>query len=214
MPHPNDNLIAGLVDDLKPVEPLRQRRGMGLAISALFAGAFAIVWLRGLRPDLVQGHPDAMFLISAGLFLVLTLASAWAAVDLARPAVGSRREGWVWTALMAAVLPVSAIVVIAGSLVRGEDSGVHASGLECMLYGLGASLITGIVLTFWLRRGAPTNPARAGMLAGVAAGAAGIFAVALECPLNAVVHIGVWHGLTVIVAGLIGRMALPRLLRW
>jgi hypothetical protein len=214
MPHPNDDFIAGLVDDLKPVEPLQQRRGMGWALAALLAGAATMLWLRGPRPDLAGGHPDAMFLISAGLFLVLTLASSWAAVDMARPAVGSRREGWVWTALMAAVLPVSAIVVISGNLSRGEDSGVHWGGLECMLYGLGWSLITAATLVMWLRRGAPSNPARAGLLAGVAAGSAGIFAVALQCPVNALVHIGVWHGMTVVLAGIAGRIALPRLLRW
>ncbi|MFM5950742.1 MAG: NrsF family protein [Novosphingobium sp.] len=214
MPHPQDDLIAGLVDDLKPVEPLEQRRGMGWAMAALLGGALAMVLLRGPRPDLADGHPDAMFLISAGLFLVLALASAWAAVDMARPAVGSRRESWVWTALMAAVLPVSAIVVVTGNLSRGEDSGIHWGGLECMVYGLGWSLITAASLVAWLRRGAPSNPERAGLLAGVAAGSAGIFAVALQCPVNSLVHIGVWHGLTVVLAGIAGRFVLPPLLRW
>lgn len=214
MPYPNDDLIAGLVDDLKPVQPLRQGRGMAWSIAALLTGATAMLWLCGPRPDLLTGRPDAMFLISAGLFLVLTLASSWAAIDMARPAVGSHRESWTWTALMAGVLPASAIVVITANLSRGEDSGVHVGGLECMLYGLGWSLLTALALALWLRRGAPSHPERAGLLAGVAAGSAGIFAVALQCPVNALVHIGIWHGLTVVLAGIAGRLFLPRLLRW
>ena len=52
------------------------------------------------------------------------------------------------------------------------------------------------------------------MLTGVAAGAAGIFAVSLYCPHNDLVHIGVWHGLTVVLAGAIGRLAIPRMIAW
>ena len=170
--------------------------------------------LHGLRTDLAAGQPDAMVLISSGLFLVLALASSWAVVDMARPFVGARREGWGWTALMAGVLPVAALVLIAAAWLRDAPSGLEPDGWNCMRFGLGWGLLTAAALVQWLRRGAPSRLDHAGLLAGVAAGAAGIFAVSLYCPHNDLVHIGVWHGLTVVLAGIAGRLAIPRLIAW
>ena len=214
MPDNTENLIAGLVADLKPVATLHKRNGMTLAVLALGAGMLGILLPYGPRADLATGRPDAMMLISGGLFLVLALASSWAVVDLARPYVGVRREGWGWTALMAAVLPVAALVLIATAWLRGTPSGLELDGWNCMRFGLGWGLLTAATLVLWLRRGAPSRPDRAGLLAGVAAGAAGIFAVSLYCPHNDLVHIGVWHGLTVVLAGLAGRLVIPRLIAW
>ena len=214
MPDKNTDLIAGLVADLQPVAPLVQRQGMALAMLGLATGAAGIIALFGLRPDLRGGQPDAAALISAGLFLVLALASAWAVVDAARPYVGIRREGWGWTALMAAVLPAAALGLMAGNWLRGVPAGLTLNGLNCILSGLGWGLLTAAALVWWLRRGAPLQPARMGLLTGVAAGAAGIFAMSLNCPHNDVVHIGIWHGVTVILAGALGRLAIPRLIAW
>lgn len=214
MPADPDAFISGLVADLAPVRPLRQGRGMGWAIAALLAGAAGMVGWFGLRADLLAGQPEALALLAAGLFLVLALASAWAVVDMARPQVGSRREGWGWNALMVALLPVSALVVMTANLVRGAPSGLVHNGTECVKYGLLWGLLTGAALVLWLRRGAPAQPGRAGLLTGVAAGSAGIFAVSLYCSQSDLLHIGVWHGLTVILAGLLGWLAVPRLVRW
>ncbi|MFM5917607.1 MAG: NrsF family protein [Novosphingobium sp.] len=214
MPRNTDILIAGLVDELKPVAPLRPRRGMTLALAGLLAGCLATLWIIGMRPDFRAMEPEALPLTGALLFLVLALASAWGAVDMARPYVGLRREGWGWTASMAGVLPLAALVVLLGEWLRGGNVGALVNGSVCMACGLLLSLITGAALTLWLRRGAPPNPARAGLLVGVAAGASGIFAVSLACPHNDLVHIGLWHGMTVVLAGIAGRLVVPRLIAW
>ncbi len=214
MPNDPDTFIAGLVDDLVPVRPLRQRRGMGLAMAAMATGAVGLIVQGGLRADFARGEPDGMGLLTSGLFMVLAMASAWAVVDMARPQVGSRREGWIWTALMAALLPLSALALMGLNQINGASSGLHMDGATCLKYGLIWSLLTAGVLVFWLRRGAPAQPDRAGLLTGVAAGAAGVFAVSLYCPHSELIHIGIWHGLTVVLTGLIGRLAIPRLVRW
>jgi hypothetical protein len=214
MPNDPDTFIAGLVDDLVPVRPLRQRRGMGWAMAAMAAGAVGLISLTSLRADFARGQPDALGLLSTGLFLVLALASAWAVVDMARPQVGSRREGWIWTALMAALLPLSALALMGLNQLNGASSGLLMDGTTCLKYGLIWGLLTAGVLVLWLRRGAPAQPARAGLLIGVAAGSAGSFAVSLYCPHSELIHIGVWHGLTVVLAGLVGRLAIPPLVRW
>ena len=214
MPDTTEHLIAGLVDDLKPMAPLRKRVGMALAVLALCAGALGMTQLIGMRADLHSGQPDPMALIAGGVFLVLALASFWAVVDMARPYVGVRREGWGWTALMACVLPAAAVVLLGMDWMHDEPMPLELDGWNCLRFGLGWALLSAGVQVWWLRRGAPSRPERAGLLVGVGAGAAGIFAVSLYCPHNDLVHIGIWHGLTVIVAGLVGRFAVPRLIAW
>ncbi len=214
MPLNSDTFIAGLVDELQPVAPLRQGSGMVQAVFALLVGAAGMVTVFDMRPDFLAGQPEGLALLSTGLFLILALASAWAVVDMARPHVGSRREGWAWNAAMVAVLPLTALALMAANLWRGAHSGLHDDGTTCMQHGLLWSVLTAATLVLWLRRGAPAQPERAGLLTGVAAGSAGIFAVSLFCPHSELVHIGVWHGLTVALAGLIGRFAVPPMVRW
>ena len=80
--------------------------------------------------------------------------------------------------------------------------------------GCTLGLATASVLILWLRKGAPTSPERAGLLTGIAAGSSGIFAFALHCPHNDIAHIGIWHGLVVIISAMAGRAVVPRLIRW
>jgi hypothetical protein len=209
-----DVFIESLVNDLKPVQPLHPRTGLRRTVFAMMAGVGVLAVMMPLRPDIATGQPDAMFLTSSGLFLVLALATAWAALDMARPYVGTRRSGWGWTALMAAVLPVAALGIVATSLIRGQAVDLDMDGVHCLLIGSAVGLLTATILVAWLRRGAPSRPERAGLLTGVASGAAGIFAVSLYCPTNDLIHIGVWHGGTVILMGIAGRFGLRRLLDW
>jgi hypothetical protein len=214
MPSEPDTFIAGLVDDLVPVRPLRQRRGMGWAITAIAAGAIGLIAFDGLRHDFAHGRPDPLGLLATGLFLLMALASAWGVVDMARPQVGSRRDGWFWNVLMAALLPVTGLALIVINRLNGTPSGLVLDGTDCLQYGLICGLLTAGALTAWLRRGAPAQLGQAGLLTGVAAGSAGVFAVSLYCPHGEMIHIGIWHGLTVVLAGLAGWLAIPRLVRW
>ena len=214
MPDNPDAFIESLVADLKPAASLRQGKGMAFASLALAMGVLLVLALLGLRDDLAAGHPDPFVLTAAGIFLVLALASAWGAIDMARPAVGIRREGWGWIASMAAVVPGSALALMLVDGLTGRAIDLDYGGIECLALGVSVGLLTGATLVLWLRRGAPSSPARAGLLIGVAAGAAGIFAISLWCPHDSLLHIGIWHGATVVVSGLLGRIALPPVLRW
>jgi len=209
-----DAFLDELVGDLRPVKPLHQRVGMAWACLAVGTGAILLSSVLAMRADLRAGHPDPMFLTSAGLFFVLALATSWAAVDMARPWVGTSRDGWGWTALMAAVLPAAAMGLVVLNWSLGKPVSVDSDGLECLWVGSVIGLITATVLVLWLRRGAPSCPRRAGMLTGVAAGSAGIFAVSLCCPYNDLLHIGLWHGSAVVLGGAVGRLIVPRLIRW
>lgn len=209
-----DDMIGRLVTDLRPIRPLRQRAGMARTLLAFAASVSIVIYAIGVRADILAGRPDPMFLTSSGLFLVLALASTWAAIDMARPSVGTRRDGWGWTAMMAAVLPVAALGLITLDLFTGQPVTTAPGGYGCLIVGVAAGSLTLISLVTWLRRGAPTHPALAGTLVGVAAGSAGIFGVSLCCPHNDLIHIGIWHGGTVVLMGVLGRLLLPRALAW
>lgn len=210
----SDDVIGQLVADLHPVTPLHRRLGIVRILFALVISVGFVVYGLGVRSDIASGQPDPMFLTSSGLFLVLALASAWSAIDMARPSVGTRRDGWAWTAMMAAVLPLAALGLIAIDLFTGQHFRIDTGGIQCMSVGVIAGGLTLATLVLWLRRGAPSSPQMAAMLVGVAAGSAGIFGVSLCCPQNSLIHIGIWHGGTVVLTGVLGWLVLPRFLAW
>lgn len=207
-------LIAELVDDLRPVRPLSLWRGLGVVVASMAAMIAGVAMVVGLRPDLLTGSPDPLFLLANGLFLLLGLAASVSVLAMGRPRVGSDHSGWAWATAMAALLPATGIALaLAGktSALTGKAAG---HGLDCLMMGSALGLLAFAVLVIWLRRGAPTSPERAGLVAGIAAGSLGTFAYSLHCAFNDIVHIGLWHGGVVALSALAGRMVVPRLIRW
>jgi hypothetical protein len=214
MPRNSDALIAELVGDLEPVKPLRFGAGMAATLAAATISSAVVIALFGLRPDWLEGRVNPMHLLATGLYLGLALAATVTVVVMSRPQVGSDYSGWRWAAAMTGLLPVAGLIV---GISRGRDmlaAETMRHGGECLVLGGGASLLVFAMLVLWLRRGAPTAPDRAGLVAGVAAGAFGIFAFSLHCPDNDIVHIGIWHSTVVLAMAGLGRIMVPRLIRW
>lgn len=210
----SDALIADLVEGLEPVKPLRFGAGMVATLAAAALSSAVVVALFGLRPDWLEGRVNPLHLVATGLYLGLALAATVTVVVMSRPQVGSDYSGWRWAAAMTGLLPVAGLIV---GISRGRDmlaAETMRHGGECLLLGGGASLLVFAMLVLWLRRGAPTAPDRAGLVAGVAAGAFGIFAFSLHCPDNDIVHIGIWHSAVVLAMAGLGRITVPRLIRW
>ena len=210
----SDALIAELVGSLEPVKPLRFAHGLALTLAAAAVSVgIALTWF-GLRDDLQAGQVNPLHLISTGLYLGLAIAASVTVVVMSRPCVGADHSGWTWAALMAALLPAAGLIV--GTVGRHDllaaDSVTH--GIDCLIKGGSAAMIVFAMLVWWLRKGAPTAPDRAGLVAGVAAGSFGIFAFSLHCADNDIVHIGVWHSAVVLAMAAIGRATVPSLVRW
>lgn len=202
-------VIDSLVAELAPAPPMRTAPALGRTALAVLASIALIALVLGLRD-----HVSALFLLSAGLFLVLGLAASLTVIAMARPQVGSDRSGWAWAAAMAALLPATTLLMglpHPGAAWAQSDA---EAGLRCLAMGLVSGLASGAVLVAWLRRGAPTSPERAGLVTGLAAGSLGMFAFSLYCPDDSIYHIGLWHSASVIVAALLGRLIVPRLVRW
>jgi hypothetical protein len=206
---PIAHVIDSLVADLAPVAPMHSGPAIARTAAAVLASVALIALSLGQRD-----HVSALFLLSAGLFLVLGIATALTLIAMSRPQVGSDRTGWGWAAAMAALLPATTLVLGFSHMPSAWAESDPGAGLLCLAMGLVAGLASAAVLIAWLRRGAPTSPERAGWIVGIAAGSLGMFAFSLYCPDDSIYHIGLWHSASVVTAALLGRLIVPRLIRW
>ena len=214
MPTDPNNFIAALVDDLRPVRAMRARDGMALAAGAGAITVVLTILLLGLRPDVAQGQFQPLFLFANGVLLIVGLGSALAAVRMGMPRVGQSGRGWKWAMAMISLLPAAALIMLASGTEPMPPALVTSYELKCVAMGLALGLLTAVVLVGWLRRGAPTSANRAGLLVGLASGSIGILAFAFHCPFDSFYHVGLWHVLPVALGGLLGRLVIPRLVRW
>ena len=206
-------LIDELAGDLAPVRPVRHRAGMALTAAALSLSVAGIALVEGIWTAPFAGHASPFFLIVNGALLLLGLACAGAVLRMASPRVGNSYAGSGWALAMTAILPVATIVMLLG---RGDALAAidEAFVFHCVSAPLLTALVTGGALVWWLRRGAPVSPQRAGWLAGLAAGALGTFSFGLSCDYDTVAHLGLWHMVPVAIAAATGRLIVPSLVRW
>lgn len=210
----SDVLIADLVGELEPVKPLRFATGMAYALIAGALPALLVIARFGPRPDLLAGALNPFHLVATGLALGLALAASVTVIVMSRPCVGTDHNGWTWAAAMAALVPAAGLIagLSSSSAVLSQDSIMH--GAACFGVSGVASLLVFGVLVWWLRKGAPTAPDRAGLVAGIAAGSFGAFAILLHCSDNEIVHVGIWHSAVMLAMGGLGRVIVPSLVRW
>lgn len=204
-----DILIDELSDDAAPVKVATSRTGrIGLALVAL--GSFALAAIKGWRADLWSAAMPTQLWLTLGLLGLLAAAAGGGAVRMARPQVGAAASGTGWALAGVTTLLFAALIAIVG----GSHDASVAGGWRCTAYGSLFGVATFLFLAAWLKRGAPVQPERAATLAGIAAGAVGGFAISLDCPSNAIAHVGIWHLLPILIGAAAGRLLLPRLLRW
>jgi hypothetical protein len=206
--------IESLVEDLVPVRRVRAEHGLLLVLAAVIAASSWVAMRYGVRADIMAGAPEPMVIIRGGVLMLMGLATSFAVVAAARPAVGQRHNGWMWTLATALLFPLAALVT--GVWLGGvpEDSLRPDMGRYCLGISGASALLIGGVLTGWLRKGAPTDIDRAGWLVGLAAGSFGTFAYSLHCPMTNIWYIGLWYTSAVAIAALIGRLIVPRIIRW
>ncbi|MGB5075947.1 MAG: DUF1109 domain-containing protein [Sphingorhabdus sp.] len=205
--------IADLVDDLEPVHALNPRRPMLIAL-AVTLGLFIFVGLTsGLRKDLLSGHPESIFLLRSGILLLLGVGTAHAVLEMASPAVGKPQSSWQLALAAALLFPLAALIVALTGNSENVMAEMNSVG-QCLAFSIFGALATAVPMVVHLRHGAPTSHSRAGWLVGLASGGLGALAYNLHCPFDDVVYIGTWYTLSVGTSAVIGRIFVPRLIRW
>lgn len=205
--------IAALVDDLEPVTALNPRRPLLMAAAITVAVLAVVALMRGVRADVMAGQPDAMFLIRSGMLLLLGGGTAHAVLGMASPAVGKAQMSWQMALAAAFLFPVAALIVALTGDMGNAMTAMYSVG-QCLMFSAIGGVATAVPMILHLRRGAPTSPARAGWLVGIASGGLGAFAYNLHCPFNSIVYIGIWYTLAVGICAVVGRLVVPRLIRW
>jgi hypothetical protein len=210
-----DELVTLLSTNLEPVDRRSIARTLCVALAAgsIVALGLSLAGL-GMRSDLTTVH--------AFIFLLIKLAFAFGIVGLAlvyltklaRP--GGERK----TPSLPVIIPFLAIVVLAGiSLALAPNSHWEKmiagdQWLECLI-SIPIIAIVPFAISMWVvRRAAPTDLARAGAFAGLAAGGVSAMAYALHCTDDSLPFIAVWYGGTIVLCTLAGVILGPRLLRW
>jgi hypothetical protein len=210
-----DELVNLLSTNLEPVDrrSLARTLYVGLAAGSIVALGLSLLGL-GVRSDLTTVH--------AFIFLVMKLAFAFGIVGLAlvyltklaRP--GGERK----TPSFLVIAPFLVIVMLAGiSLALAPSSHwekmiVGDLWLECLI-SIPIIAIVPFAIAMWVvRRAAPTDLARAGAFAGLAAGGVSAMAYALHCTDDSLPFIAIWYGGTIVLCTLAGATLGPRLLRW
>lgn len=213
-----DDLIAALTEDITSVTPVRPRQGLALITFATIAAGLACIAIFGFWSGMIDGSASPYFWISNLLLAVVGASSATALVSTVQPRVGAQSSAPAWSTAMLAVLPITAFLGIM-SIEAGHDHGLSLDdpGLfywKCAAYGLGASSLIAVASILFLRRGAPVSLNRAGWLIGLTSGSLGALAYNLTCPLDSLLHVGIWHVAPVFIAAVFWRYAAPPLIRW
>ncbi|WP_017671242.1 DUF1109 domain-containing protein [Blastomonas sp. AAP53] len=217
-PGEDDRFIDTLIGDLQPIRRLKPGQGLALALLVAVACGVAIsAWL-GIRGDLANGAPHAMFVLRSAVLLALGIGAATAVLAAASPGIGVRRPGWWrWALGVAMLFPAGALLTW---LVTIDTAAQAISildpryGLECLRMSALCALAVGGAMVLWLRRGAAVDPVSAGWLVGLAAGSLGAAAYSVACSENVVLYIGTWYTIALAGCTIAGRLIVPALLRW
>jgi hypothetical protein len=212
------NLIDSLAADIQPMKSIKPSMGVTVVLLATFVAALGVIAYFGARSDISAGAPDPIVLVRGMLLILLGLATSFAVSNAARPAVGQGHNGWLWALAAAMVLPLAALLLYGYHMMRAEPFAAGEMdfhyGMACLGISAASALLIGAAQTLWLQRGAPTDLNRAGWLVGLAAGSFGTFSYSLHCPSNSIYYVGLFYALAVALCAVMGRLIVPRLIKW
>lgn len=210
-----DNLLDGLVADLKPV---RRRRVTveAVALAGLFAIELAVWLLMGnARENLihvVQTTPVFWWKLGgAALLMTVGCSTAVASFD---PSASPRRGLAVLGVMFGVFL---AIAFVLDSKQGFSDIAARLSlwpGLVCFAYIVTLSVPPMAALALLMRRGAPTDTVATAVACGLAAAGWGAFVFVFTCPHDDPLFIAVWYPAAAAASALFARLVLPPISRW
>ncbi len=207
-----EDLIAALSADTTPGPRPERRLALGLVPALLLALAalFAFWGPREALAAALTGTTVAKTLVP----LALGAAALWLAAELCRPEAQPKALRVALAALGAAAAAVFAMALWRyGSAALAIEMG--RSSLWTCLQSVPALSLLPLAAALWaLRSGAPARPARAGAVAGLAAGGFGAAIYSLYCDQDAVLFYLPAYAAGIGLVALTGALLGARLLRW
>lgn len=210
-----EDLIQSLAADVKPLRRGAAQLRLAAGIGCGAVVALVVLWLSWRAPlSAVAETGVPAFTMKLAYAAVLAAASSILLLASGRPGqrVGMRL---LWLLVPPVLVVALAIMELTMKAPQLREQALFGSTWQtCILAtgGLSLPILGGIVWAF--KRMAPTNLRLAGLLAGLASGSAAAVVYALFCPETTATFLATWYTLGIAIAGLIGLVAGPRLLRW
>lgn len=210
-----EDIINQLAGDLKPVPAFALERRLALAaLPAMGVSLLLMLVILGLRGDMDDALTEVGFWIKSAYNALLAMTAFLAVRRLARPD-GDSGGLFAWLAVIFVVMAAIALVQLGFALPGSYRALIlGSSALHCPLLIVAFALPVFLANFTVLKRSAPADPALAGFVAGIAAGAAGAWVYSWFCTENGMAFVLIWYSLGIFLTGLIGAFAGSRLLRW
>jgi len=210
-----DDLIAMLGTSVEPVDRRYVLRVVGAAVAVgTLVAATAILLAFGFRADLTTTRAFIFLFSKLAFTMVTVVLTAIMLTKLARPG-GERRISIGWVAFpFVAILLFAAVNLAFAPSAHWERMIVGDQWLECLLSIPIIAIAPFALITWAVRRMAPTDLRRTGALVGLAAGSISAAAYALHCVDDSLPFVALWYGGTIVLCTLAGVVLGPRLLHW
>jgi hypothetical protein len=193
-------LIARLVDDVRPVRRLRTpRRRAIIWLAMAFACAALGLFYFGVRGDLGDASYDLAFWLRLGLLVSTMWLATIASLRLAVPDGESRA----WTRWWPLVSLTALLGLVAAEMVFSAVLGHLGSPFRawmCVRKVAIVGVLPAAASVFLVGRAMPMEPRWSVVLGMTAAGAVGALAAELTCPMTAPEHVLLWHVMPIVAA--------------
>ena len=208
-----DDLISLLSAEASAGPPPRRTVWAFLAAGAAASVLLLLVSLKP-RPDLAQATQSVRFLFKFVATLSLALPALWLARRCLSPQASTDR--WALPLLLAPLLLVSAVGLELRVLPESAwmPQLVGTNSRWCLGFVPIFSMPVLAALLLALKRGAPTRPRLAGLVAGLAAGGIGATVYAIHCTDDSPLFVAFWYTIGILIVAAIGAAISERVLRW
>lgn len=209
-----EKLIAALARDAGPPPRSLARIELLATGTAALIVLCAFVLFIGPRDDIWSALQSPRFVLKPLLTLTFFIATLYALAAAMRP------DARLGPGLLALSLPlvglslavIGELVVVPPELWVQRVTGTNA--VYCLLTIVALAFAPLGAFLWALRQGAPTNPTRAGAIAGLAAAGLGATFYALNCTNDSPLFVAVWYPLASVLVAAAGAFLGRRWLRW
>ena len=201
-----EELIERLVADAAPVKPLLSpaRRAVLWTVVAGICVALGVLYF-GIRRDIVEASRSMPFLLRAGLLAATMWLAVVAAFRLSVPGHDERAWSRWWPlALLGILVALVTAEVVMGAL--GDGIGAPMRNWRCVRKVAFVGAIPALLSVLLIQRASAVDPRWAALLGVLAAGAAGALTTEIACPIDAPIHVLLWHVLPVGATAVLGML--------
>jgi hypothetical protein len=208
-----DELIHLLANDRVPEWPLQLTFAVAAAAGTLVAAVLFFAEM-GFRPDIAAAVQSIRFLFKFVVTISLAATAIAAALRIARPSDDFKSAGA--RLLIAPILLLSAVGLELMAVPSRQWTTVLVGHNSRFCLTLIPLLSIGPLIFFLaaLRRGAPSNPGRAGAVGGLAASGIAATFYAANCNDDSPLFVATWYPISILMVSTAGYLIGRRVLRW